>query len=403
MEAPEEAPMEEGPRSSLLGDPNLYVIFSVTLTAVLGVSSITPALPKVMRALDTGPGSIGLLITAFTLPGLVLTPLLGVLADRFGRRVVLVPSLLLFALAGTACAFARDFSLLVGLRFVQGMGAASLGSLNVTLIGDLYEGTRRAAAMGYNASVLSVGTASYPAIGGALATLAWFYPFALPALTLPAALLVLFGLDNPEPESEQTLKEYLERVVEILRDRRVVGILTATVVTFVLLYGSYLTYFPLLMDASFGLSSLYIGLILSSMSLTTALTSAQIGRLALHFRPPVMVAWGFGLYGAGLLVMALVPVAWMLLLPAVLFGVGHGLNFPNLQTLLAELAPLEYRGAFFSVNGLALRGGQTAGPLVMGLLYAAAGSGAPFYGGAILALIMVPAALFLLGTIRPDG
>jgi len=403
MEGPARQPAEEASYRTLLRDANLYVIFSVTLTAVLGVSSITPAFPKVMRALDAGPETIGLLITAFTLPGLLLTPLLGVLADRFGRKIVLVPSLLLFALAGTACAFARDFGLLVGLRFIQGMGAAALGSLNVTVIGDLYSGTRRAAALGYNASVLSVGTATYPAIGGALATFAWFYPFALPLLTLPTAFLVLFALDNPEPENEQSLRDYLAHVVEILRDRRVVGILIASMVTFVLLYGSYLTYFPLLMDAGFGLSSLFIGLILSSMSLTTAITSAQLGRLARRFRPQSMVAVGFGLYGAGLLTMALVPDAWMLLLPAVLFGVGHGLNFPNLQTLLAELAPLEYRGAFFSVNGLALRGGQTAGPLLMGLLYAVGGLGAPFYGGALLALLMVPAALMLLGSLRPGA
>ena len=355
-------PQQTGSRGKhLLRDPNLYVVFSVTLTAVLGVSSITPAFPKVMRTLDAGPETIGWLITAFTLPGLVLTPVLGVLADRYGRKVVLVPSLFLFALAGTAGAFARDFHLLVALRFVQGMGAAALGSLNV-------------------------GTASYPAIGGALATIAWYVPFALPALTLPAALLVLFVLDNPEPESDQTLGDYLRQVSRILTDRRVAVILTATVVTFVLLYGSYLTYFP----------SLFIGLILSSMSLTTALTSAQIGRLARRFRPAHMVGLGFFLYGAGLVSMPLVPDAWMLLLPAVLFGAGHGLNFPNLQTLLAELAPLEYRGAFFSVNGLALRAGQTAGPLLMSLLYAAGGMHLPFFGGAFLALLVVPGALLFL-------
>ena len=80
------------------------------------------------------------------------------------------------------------------------MGGASLGALNLTIISDLYAGPVRTEAMGYNASVLSVGTASYPAIGGALALLGWNYPFALSlfalglfvaaAATTPAMLMV---------------------------------------------------------------------------------------------------------------------------------------------------------------------------------------------------------------------
>jgi len=161
---------------------NLQVIFSITLTAVLGVASITPAFPRMERDLHISAQDIGLLITVFTLPGVILTPILGVLADRIGRKKILIPALLLFGVAGTSCFFARDFQLLLVFRFLQGIGAASLGSLNVTIIGDLFEGHDRAAAMGYNASVLSIGTASYPAIGGALATIGWYYPFLLPAL-----------------------------------------------------------------------------------------------------------------------------------------------------------------------------------------------------------------------------
>jgi MFS transporter, ACDE family, multidrug resistance protein len=73
----------------------------------------------------------GLLITVFTLPGVFLTPVAGVLSDKFGRKTVLIPSLLLFGVAGGACALARDFELLLGLRVLQGVGAATLGATNV--------------------------------------------------------------------------------------------------------------------------------------------------------------------------------------------------------------------------------------------------------------------------------
>ena len=147
-------------------DHNLHVLFSVTLMAVLGVSSITPAFPRIRDALGISTGEVGLLITVFTLPGIFLAPVLGVLSDRHGRRKILTPALLLFGIAGGLCAFARSFELLLVLRFFQGMGAGALGTLNVTVIGDIYSGRERSAAMGYNSSVLSIGTAGYPAIGG---------------------------------------------------------------------------------------------------------------------------------------------------------------------------------------------------------------------------------------------
>jgi ACDE family multidrug resistance protein len=123
-----------------------------------------------VREVGVSSGQVGLLITIFTLPGIVMTPVLGVLSDRYGRKKILVPALLLFGLAGGACAFASSFDILLALRFFQGMGAAALGTLNVTVIGDIYEDRERASALGYNSSVLSVETASYPAIGGLLAT-----------------------------------------------------------------------------------------------------------------------------------------------------------------------------------------------------------------------------------------
>jgi MFS transporter, ACDE family, multidrug resistance protein len=154
-----------------------------------------------VRELGVSSGQVGLLITVFTLPGILMTPVLGVLSDRYGRKKILVPALLIFGFAGGACAFARSFDILLTLRLFQGMGAVALGTLNVTVIGDIYEGRGRASALGYNSSVLSVGTASYPAIGGLLATLGWFYPFALPFLTIPIAIVVLFSLRNPEPRN----------------------------------------------------------------------------------------------------------------------------------------------------------------------------------------------------------
>jgi MFS family permease len=188
---------------NLWRDRNLHIVFGVTLMSVLGVASVAPVLPRLAVVFGVSPQRAGLLITSFTFPGVLLTPVAGVLADRFGRRRIMVPALWLFALAGIACAAADSFVQLLVLRALQGVGAAALGALNMVLLGDLYEGRRRAAAMGLNMSVLSVGTALYPALGGLLAELGWRWPFLLAAAAAPVA--------TPDGPSPWRLRRDLER------------------------------------------------------------------------------------------------------------------------------------------------------------------------------------------------
>lgn len=369
-------------------DTNLQTIFGVTLMAVLGVASITPAFPKIVQDLKISPQAIGLLITVFTVPGVILTPVLGVLADRFGRKRVLVPSLILFGAVGGACALARDFNLLLILRFFQGVGAASLSSLNVTVIGDLYSGKERTAAMGYNASILSIGTASYPAIGGALALLGWYYPFVLPVVAIPIGLLVMFLLKSPEPRSEQHITDYLRSAWKSIRNRRVIGLFIASIITFIILYGSYMTYFPLFLGKSFGVSTLVIGLLMSAMSLTTAFTSSQLGRLVKRYSETTLLKTAFIAYALALVPIPFIHRLWAILIPTIIFGVAHGINIPTIYTLLAGLAPLEHRAAFMSINGMVLRLGQTLGPLIMATVFGLWGIGGTFYAGAGFAIAM---------------
>ncbi|CAN5200927.1 MFS transporter [soil metagenome] len=361
--------------------------------AVMGAAVITPALPEVARELDLSPGRVGLLLTVFTLPGVALTPVLGVLSDRLGRRRVLVPSLFLFGIAGGACALAPGIEWLLILRFLQGCGAATLGMLSVTMIGDIFSGNERDEAMGYNSSVLSIGTGTYPALGGALATLGWHYPFALPLVAIPVGLVVLFSLDNPEPEGEESLKDYFRDVRESLKDRQTVGLLCATLVTFVILYGPQITYLPILLDDSFGASPLLVGFVLSSASFTTALTSLQLGRLRRAVSGTTLVKVAFVLYVVALSAIPLMPSLWFLLVPTVIFGVAQGINLPNIFSLLAGSSSSESRGALLALNGMGLRLGQTLGPLVMGASVATLGVTGGYYAAAGLAAVMFVVAI----------
>lgn len=356
--------------------------------AIMGVASVTPAFPRIARELGVTPKEIANLIIFFTLPGVVLSPVFGILADRVGRKIVLVPSLVLFGVAGTACAFVREFDTLLALRFFQGVGAASLGALNTTIMGDLYSGRERTTAMGYNASVLSMGTAAYPLAGGALAMIQWYYPFALPILAIPVGGFVLFGLKSPEPRNTQRLATYFAHIWHNIRRFQVVVLLLAGLVTFIILYGSYLMYLPFLIAQSFNGTPLVIGFIMAASSVATAITSAGLGWLARRYSEKWLLTIGYVLYAVSLVLVPIIPGLWMLLIPAVIFGIATALNIPSIISLLAGMAPMNQRAAIMSINGMVLRLGQTLGPIIMAAVFGVWGLRVVFYGGAILALGM---------------
>ncbi|PKL35077.1 MAG: MFS transporter [Spirochaetae bacterium HGW-Spirochaetae-1] len=389
-------------KQRLFLNKNLHILFTVTLIAVMGVTSIAPAFPKISRELGISSARVGLLITVFTFPGIFLSPVMGVMADRLGRKTVLVPSLLLFGIAGTACTFTHDFAGLLILRFFQGIGAASIASLNQTIIGDVFTGKDRIQAMGYNATVLSFGTALYPAIGGAIALLGWHYPFLLSLFAFPVAFLVARTLESPEPENTQDVLDYLKSALHHMRGADVIGLYFASSATFILLYGVLLSYFPFYLKSTYDATSFSIGIIISSASIGTALGSSNIRYLNKRFSIKQLIITAFLLYGTAIVLTLVIKTLLLLLVPVMLYGFANGINMPAAQTALSNSAPMEYRGAFMSLNGMVLRLGQTLGPVLTGLSFALWGLPGVFYS----ALIFIACTIFILAFLlksRPEN
>ena len=373
----------------LLMDVNLQIIFGITVMAIVGVFTIAPAMPRIVEDLQISASQVGLLITIFSLPGIFLMPLMGIGADFFGRKNVLGLCLLLFGLAGGACFFVRDFHLLLVLRFFQGVGAAPLSSLNIACISDLYSGNTRTTAMGYNQAILSIGAAVLTAVGGALATLGAFYPFLLALIGIPIGVLVLFKLKGPKHVKPPVFSLYFLEAIKTIKNPRIITIYLVTIGGLVMVWGSYISYFPILMGTKLQQTPSVIGLIMTSMMICSAIASAQIGRLSGRFSGKNLFKLSFACYGSALLTIPFISMPWLMLAPICLFGVGHGIFILTVQDYLSKLSCPENRGVVMALYGSAIRIGQTLGPFLAGLVFPIVGIDGLFFLCAGLAFVLI--------------
>lgn len=330
----------------------------------MGVPLISPILPTLRTVFGISDAQAGLIITAYTLPGVFLTPFIGLLSDHFGRRPVVLPLLFLFGLAGGAIGIGPSFESVLLFRFLQGIGASGLMVLAITLIGDFFDGTQRSAVMGVNGSAIGIGAATYPLLGGALAAVKWNVPFAFFSLSLVVGIVALFTLEEPAIEAPPSLRDYLSRITTVILMPRALGLWLAAFFTFFLFYGGVLTSLSLLLSDVHGLAADQIGLLFSMISIANAIVASQYGRVSQFLDAGQLIALGFIAFGLSLLgvwvVATPVAIGGMLLC----FGLGLGVVMPPLNTTAASLVSGQLRASILGVLTSMLWLGQTIGPVV---------------------------------------
>ncbi len=342
-----------------------HVIIASSLMGVMGVTLISPVIPDLRPAFGISDAQAGLVITAYALPGIFFTPVIGLLADRFGRKQVLVPLLLIYGFSGGAIAFTTEFTVVLVLRFFQGLGATALITLAITLIGDIYEGAQRNALVGVNGSMVGIGAAFFPLIGGTLGDIAWNVPFLVYGVGILVGFFAIILVQEPTRNgSSDNVRVYLGRLFATSKTPRALAVFTAMFASIFVFYGAVITALPLLLSDNFGLSPALIGIVLAVVSLTNAMTASQYGRISQTRSASELIALGFVAFGLGLLVLWIAPAIPAIVVGLFAFGVGIGLVFPSVDTMIIGGFSEELRAGMMGLRTSMLRLGQTTGPIV---------------------------------------
>ncbi|WP_458187782.1 MFS transporter [Haladaptatus sp. NG-WS-4] len=353
--------------------PTIRVVLASTALAPLGVPLVSPALPVIRDTFGITDAQASLLITVYFLTGIVLSPFIGILADRLGRRNVLVPSLFVFSLGGGVLAFAPDFTTLLVVRLVQGTAAAGIFITTVTLIGDAFDGIQRNAVLGVNTAVLSAGAALYPLVGGILVGYAWNVPFLAYLAGLPVAVFSLFVLDEPISERESRSLAYIRGALSALTGRRTATFYGSAFFTELLLFGSVFTALPFLLAEQFSLSPVLIGLVVTVTEAVAVLVASQNGRFARFFSNGTIVTVGFACYGIGLFVVWLAPTVLLVGVGVTFLGAGIGLSMPSVDAAISGLVLPRFRAGALSIRNSTTFLGRAVGPVSFAGLAASTG------------------------------
>ncbi|WP_226343952.1 MFS transporter [Agilicoccus flavus] len=303
------------------------ILLACACMSVLAAVLMAPNLPRIQEAFATTPGVEILTPMVVTLPALMvgLTALVaGRIVDRVGRQRLLVVSLVLYAVAGTAPLWLPTLPLVVGSRVLVGLCEAAIMTCCTTLLADYFHGHTRERYFGYQVMTTTIAATVLFGLGGALGASSWRTPFWLYAVAAVLAVLCAVFLFNPahtaRPEGDLTPVPWR-------------SLLAPIGVTFL----GGLVFYVLIVELSYRLvevgvtSPAQIGLFSAIASVGTAAGSFTFTRIAGR-GPAVTVPLAFGLSGVGLLGMGLAPSLALLVPAAVVTGFGNGLLLPSLLT-----------------------------------------------------------------------
>lgn len=393
---------------SLLTDPALLAVFLISSTAAVGINAVPVALPRIATTFAVSEARIGLVMSAFTLPVIVLLPITGVLADIYGRRAVVLPSLFLLGLTGVATVLVTNFQALLVLRGLQGVAFAGTLPLSATLTGDLYTGPEGSAAQGIRSGLNGLASAVAPVVAAALAAMAWQYPFLIFALAFPVMGVVYRYYPDPveRPDGGASaaalvaeFRTYWRAVRGEVVDRALALLLAGGFALF-FVKQAVRTFVPVFVVGSLGMPIASVGVVLGVYGTVRVLVSPLAGAVVARAgrRRTMLGALAVGAVG-----IAAIPFAadTLRLSAAVgVYAVGEATLNPVLNDAVAAFAADERRAGIMSSLQILKNAALTLAPALLGSIIAVAGfEGAFLFAAGIVTAYAVGVGLFF----RPDS
>ena len=372
----------------------LSLIFLTVFIDLLGFGILIPILPTFAKIeLLVDETAIGLVVAVYSFVQFIFNPILGRLSDKYGRKPIIVISLLINAIGYILFAFTTSFIILLAARIVAGIGGSSI-SVAQAYIADVTTKENRAKGMGIIGAAFGLGFVFGPLMGGFLASYGYMVTgFASAAFSILAFIVTIVLL----PESNlnrKTPSETKRKLIDIdalknvfAKPERAMLIFLFFVLTFSFanIYGT----FALLGLQVYGFSDMQNGFMFGIIGLTSAIVQGGlIGRISKLVSKKNILKFGSFFIMAAL---ALIPYGDTFLGLAIIcifLSIGTGMFQPTVLSLISEVTPEDEQGVTLGVNQSVSAMARVLGPLWGGFAFEFLGYPFPFLTGAAFTLII---------------
>ncbi|MBP2001198.1 ACDE family multidrug resistance protein [Paenibacillus shirakamiensis] len=390
---------------------SLLALASIPLIMTLGNSMLIPILPQIARQLHISSFEVSMLITVYGVVAILLIPIAGYLSDKFGRKAVIIPSLIITGLGGALSGLASwigegmtVYWIILAGRLLQGIGAAGAFPIVIPLVGDMFENEDDVSkSLGLIETSNTFGKVLSPILGAALGLWLWYLPFlAIPLLCLVALGLVIFLVKSPpRKEDPPSLRTFLKGVKKILKikGRWLYAIFAIGGICMFLLFG-VLFYLSEQLESKHHLKGVVKGLVLAiplaALCLASYITGKKIGK------NKVLMKWcsvaGMILSTGALFGISMFNHIYFVISCLIICGAGIGIVLPCTDALITEGIEKEARGTITSLYSSMRFIGVALGPPVVSVLVKTSHMTMFFVIGGVSLL----AVILILCAVKPD-
>jgi DHA1 family tetracycline resistance protein-like MFS transporter len=388
----------------------LGTLFLITFINLVGFGVVLPIFPFFGTMVEASPGQITLALGAYSLGQFIGAPLWGKLSDRYGRRPILVASLLGAVVSYLIMAHAQDIVTLGASRLLGGLMAGNIAAA-FAYVGDITSHEQRPKAMGIIGAAFGLGFIFGPAIGGLLAgnnpdpsdfVTVGYASAGITAVAALAAFLLLPESLTAERRAEVKQSHGNPKVGEVLRAKPVVWALMALTLLVIGSAAMMETTLAFFAHDEFGWGPSDVGLSFGAVGLISALLQGgAAGPLARRFGSGALAVAGVLFHAIGLALLALASSGLAMMGALAVMSVGLGLFNPAFQTLTSEQTSDGDRGLVMGLTQGASSLGRVVGPAVSGTIYSGIGHRAPFAIGALVMALAIGVALLVARASRP--
>jgi len=355
----------------------IAAIGSIPLIMTLGNSMLIPILPAMKSSLELSQLQVSFTITVYSIAAAIFIPILGYFSDRFSRKVIIIPSLILTIIGGVIAGLGSStlnsyIWLLIG-RVIQGIGAAGSAPIAMALTGDLFKGEEQSRVLGILESSNGLGKVLSPIFGSLFGLIVWYSVFyAIPILSLIAVILTwIFIKEKGYREAPPPFRKYFHGLLNVfkLEGRWLFICYLAGGVCLFTLFG-ILFFLSDVLEEKHKIEGVIKGVILAIpllvMVTTAYLTGSKIGKNLEKMKLWMLI--GFGLMTASYILLAFFGKLIPFLAILSISSVGAGLILPCVNSLITGSVGKSKRGFVTSLYNSVRFIGVAIGPPVFARL-----------------------------------